>query len=211
MALMRDHAMLRIQRLATRQIGRRESCFHQLLVAWLTLTGIAVAQQPATNELSQFDQLLLQARYGEAEAYALRQLRHFEQNSPGDRGSLFRWNWRLGKARLELGKYRDAEPVLAKALEQATDLWPPGHVYTTEQMVTLADLYTEQGRFAEAEKLYTDALARRRRGLKVDSREQAANMQLAIQALESQGQSQLAADLRRVAATVRDNPSRRRR
>ncbi|MFN0196598.1 MAG: tetratricopeptide repeat protein [Planctomycetaceae bacterium] len=177
------------------------------LVLCSAYVRVSVAWQSQPNELSQFDQLMIRAEYTAAEKLASERKVYYEQNNP-DKGSLFRWNWRLGLARLEMGKYREAEPVLKLALSQAESLWPKGHIYTSEQMLTLADLYTELNRFDEAEKLYQEALARRRKGLTVDPTEQAEQLRNAADVLESQGMSKLAEDVRKLAENAINDKSK---
>jgi tetratricopeptide (TPR) repeat protein len=60
------------------------------------------------------------------------------------------------------GRYGEAEPLFAEALQLSREVRGPRHPATLTGMDNLATLYASQGRYGEAEPLYAEALQVRR-------------------------------------------------
>lgn len=65
----------------------------------------------------------------------------------------------IGRTLYALGRYRDAEPHLRKALELRTSAGAEPRAETVKSINYLASLLRDEGRFSEAEPLYNNALA----------------------------------------------------
>jgi tetratricopeptide (TPR) repeat protein len=74
----------------------------------------------------------------------------------------------LGTVYRSAGKYAQAEPLLAGALEIGRRVQGELHPNTLQTMNNLADLYRDQGKYAESESVYRNVLEGRRRVLGAD-------------------------------------------
>ena len=81
-------------------------------------------------------------------------------NEPVVQAELFQT---LGTVYGELGRFKEAESLVTKALEQARSLFGPDSLRTAEGLTTLGLLRMEQGQFEEAERLTREGLAMTRR------------------------------------------------
>ena len=72
---------------------------------------------------------------------------------------------RLGNYLYQRAQYKEAEPLLQKALLLHEQAAGPEHIDVTTDMIDLADLYTDVGNYAPAEALYEKALSIREREL----------------------------------------------
>jgi len=101
---------------------------------------------------------LFQRRYAEAED-SLREASAFFQRIGPDRYNAL---WALDEwavARRRNGKLAEAEATLRHVIDASRRTLGPDHPHTRDSLRHLADVYLDQARDSEAEKLYTEALA----------------------------------------------------
>src|SRR5262249_15119153 len=72
---------------------------------------------------------------------------------------------KVGTYLQERGQYRDAEPLLVRALSLREQSLGPDHPHTAQSLNRLAFLYRQQGKYERAEPLYLRALSIREQHL----------------------------------------------